>query len=116
MHTWLYPLDLYRFVFQFSREGTHKTLEKDSVLSLLPIILDKHRAPHLPLFLDFLSSSAHTRITMDQWESFLQFQDSVRVDLSGYEDDNACNTDILLCSQIFSVYAFMFAYLFYLYT
>eukprot|EP01031_Cornospumella_fuschlensis_P037700 gene37700-45801_t len=46
--------DFYRFVFQFSREGTHKTLERDLVVGLLPIVLDENRAPHLPHFLAFL--------------------------------------------------------------
>jgi len=30
---------LYKFVFQFSREGTHKTLEKDMVVALMQMIL-----------------------------------------------------------------------------
>ena len=70
-------------------------VEKETVLGLLPIILDKHRAPHLPYFIEFLSSpasAAHTRITLDQWESFLQFNDNVLVDLSNYEEDNACKS------------------------
>jgi hypothetical protein len=59
--------DFHHFVFQFSREGTHKTLEKDAVASLLPLVLDVHRAPHLPYFLEFLSSptaSSYQRITL----------------------------------------------------
>ena len=30
--------DFYRFCFQFNREGTHRTLEKDLVLVLLPMV------------------------------------------------------------------------------
>eukprot|EP01035_Chromulina_nebulosa_P021090 gene21090-27331_t len=81
--------DFYKFVFQFSREGTHKTLEKDVVLSLLPIVLDKNRAPHLDLFLEYLTNCSHTRITLDQWDSFLQFNYSIDIDITNYEDDGA---------------------------
>mmetsp|Transcript_12301 Transcript_12301/g.18639 ORF Transcript_12301/g.18639 Transcript_12301/m.18639 type:complete len:215 (-) Transcript_12301:151-795(-) len=81
--------DFFRFVFQFSREGTHKTIEKEIVASLLPIVLDRNRAPHLEYFLQFLESCNHTVITLDQWDSFLQFQDSVGVDLAHYDDDGA---------------------------
>eukprot|EP01035_Chromulina_nebulosa_P003775 gene3775-5160_t len=87
--------DFYRFVFQFSREGTHKTIEKDMVIALLPIVLDTNRAPHLTLFLEFLQTACtekvHQRITLDQWDSFLQFSGTVKVDLSNHEDDGACN-------------------------
>eukprot|EP01038_Epipyxis_sp_PR26KG_P004271 gene4271-6050_t len=82
--------DFYRFVFQFSREGTHKTIEKEIVLGLLPIILDSNRAPHLELFLNFLQQAQqHQRITLDQWDSFLQFQHVVKLDLSNLEEDGA---------------------------
>jgi hypothetical protein len=68
--------DFYRFVFQFSREGTKKTIgtchahawcflttlycislhsiEKEVIASLLPIVLDRNRAPHLEYFLQVL--------------------------------------------------------------
>jgi hypothetical protein len=59
-------------------------------LSLLPLVLDSHRAPHLNLFMDFLKQSTHQRITLDQWDSFLQFNQSVQVDLKGYDSDSAC--------------------------
>lgn len=56
----------------------------------MPMILDKDRAPHLPFFLEFLQTSKEQRITLDQWESFLQFNHVVKVDLSNFEDDGAC--------------------------
>jgi hypothetical protein len=58
--------EFYRFVFQFSREGTHKTIgppplasytslgvssEKEIICGLMPIVLDRNRAPHLEHFL-----------------------------------------------------------------
>lgn len=59
-------------------------------MGLLPIVLDANRAPHLPHFLAFLETTAHQRITLDQWDSFLQFNNNVKVDLSNHEDDGAC--------------------------
>ena len=54
------------------------------------MILEKDRAPHLEHFLEYLQQCKHTRITLDQWESFLQFNQNVNVDLSNFEDDGAC--------------------------
>ncbi len=54
------------------------------------MILDKDRAPHLSYFLEFLQSNKEARITLDQWESFLQFNHAVKEDLSNFEDDGAC--------------------------
>lgn len=68
-------------------------IEKDLVQALLPIVLDNNRAPHLELFLEFLSGcndKVHQRITLDQWDSFLQFNLIVKRDLSNHEDDGAC--------------------------
>lgn len=82
--------DFYKFVFQFSREGTHKTIEKEMIMALMAMVLDKNRAPHLDFFVEFLKTSAHQRITLDQWDSFLQFQHSIKLDLSNYDEDGAC--------------------------
>lgn len=65
-------------------------LENEVVRTLLPIVLDEQRAPHVSQFLEFLSQSAHTRITLDQWESFLQFNAAIGLDLQGFDDDGAC--------------------------
>lgn len=82
--------EFYRFCFTFSREGTHKTIEKELAVALLQMVLDTTRAPHLDYFLDFLNQNTqHTRITMDQWDSFLQFNHIVGIDVSNMEDDGA---------------------------
>jgi hypothetical protein len=99
--------DFYRFVFQFSREGTHKTIgtcyrrslhltlmldaaEREVIIALLPIVLDRSRAPHLDNFLRFLQQSSSNVITLDQWDSFLQFNHTVAPDFSDYDEDGAC--------------------------
>ncbi len=65
------------------------------VIALLPIVLDTNRAPHLTLFLEFLQTACtekeNQRINLDQWDSFLQFSSTVKVDLSNHVDDGACN-------------------------
>ena len=55
----------------------------------MPIILDKFRAPHLEYFLEFLGQCSHPRITLDQWESFLLFNQNINLDLSNLEEDGA---------------------------
>eukprot|EP00546_Thalassionema_frauenfeldii_P008241 CAMPEP_0178915004 /NCGR_PEP_ID=MMETSP0786-20121207/11765_1 /TAXON_ID=186022 /ORGANISM="Thalassionema frauenfeldii, Strain CCMP 1798" /LENGTH=206 /DNA_ID=CAMNT_0020588025 /DNA_START=349 /DNA_END=969 /DNA_ORIENTATION=+ len=69
--------DFYKFCFQFNREGTHKTLEKDLVLDLIPLVLgNTNRIPsdRYDSFSAFLKqSSDYTRITLDQWTSFWDF-------------------------------------------
>ena len=67
--------------------------EKEIIIGLLPIVLDVNRAPHLPHFLQFLETTSHQRITLDQWDSFLQFNAVVLPDLSNLEEDGACKHD-----------------------
>jgi hypothetical protein len=79
--------DFYKFCFQFNRVGTHRTLDKDLVVALLPMVL-KGRLPassttpnskddRLDMFLEFLEKGddqqLYGRITLDQWTSFLDF-------------------------------------------
>jgi hypothetical protein len=66
------------------------------IIGLLPIVLDKDRAPHLESFLEFLSQCNHNRITLDQWDSFLQFNHNVKYDLSNLEEDGACKDHSLV--------------------
>uniref|UniRef100_A0A7S2C2E8 Defective in cullin neddylation protein n=1 Tax=Octactis speculum TaxID=3111310 RepID=A0A7S2C2E8_9STRA len=81
--------DFYRFCFQFNREGTHKTIEKAIVMELLPMVLDKDRCVFIDEFITFLGVHSSSRITADQWNSFLEFSITIGADLSGYDDDSA---------------------------
>jgi hypothetical protein len=65
-------------------------IEKEIILGLMPIVLDSNRAPHLPHFLQFLEAASHQRVTLDQWDSFLQFNAAVNADLGNLEEDGAC--------------------------
>lgn len=64
-------------------------------MGLMPIVLDVNRAPHLPHFLAFLETTAHQRITLDQWDTFLNFNNKVNVDLSNASEDAACKYSTL---------------------
>ena len=69
-------------------EGTHRTIEKDIVSALLPIAIGDRSAHTVP-FLAFLEKSSTTRVTLDQWCSFLEFSDKVGPNFEGYEEDGA---------------------------
>ena len=84
--------------------------EKDIIISLLPIVLDSNRAPHLDLFLSFLETTTHQRITLDQWDSFLQFNHAVKVDLSNHDDNGACKTNLWPIYELFNLWLFANVY------
>jgi len=82
--------EFYRFCHIFSREGTKKTLEKDIVQALLPILLDANRAPHLASFLEFLedpSSAEFTHFSIDAWDGFYVFNNSVSPTLEDFDGE-----------------------------
>jgi Cullin binding len=82
----------HKFCFQFNRQGTHKSLDKDVVISLLQIVLkDSQVVPtdRLTSFVDFLGQHHELdKITSDQWVSFLDFCVEVK-DLAEYEDSTS---------------------------
>jgi Cullin binding len=68
--------DFYKFCFQFNRQGTHKTLDKELAIALLKLVLkEDHRIPtdRLDTFCSFLATTAHSHITLDEWTLFLDF-------------------------------------------
>ena len=66
-----------------------KTLLRETVLDLLPIVIGPDRAPHLESFLDFLQDSANVKdITLDQWKTFIKFNQQIPLDCSGYSADD----------------------------
>jgi len=79
--------DFYKFCFQFNRQGTHRTLDKDMVVALLEMVLNGRIADdRLKTFCPFTESqTSYTRITLDQWCSFLDFCYECE-DLSTYDE------------------------------
>lgn len=70
--------EFYKFCFQFNRQGTHKTLDKDLVTALLKMCLtnDRITSTRLDTFCDFLETTkdeSYSKITLDQWRSFFDF-------------------------------------------
>jgi len=76
----------YRFVFMFQREGRRKTIEKDLVKAMLEQVLS---SAHLPQFLEFLDVSKEDQITIDQWNSFYEFQAKIDVDMGNFDEADA---------------------------
>lgn len=84
--------DFYKFCFQFNRQGTHKTLEKDLVIGLLEMTLkgriDQERVSSFIQFLNETKDASYDRITLDQWLSFLDFSKEC-TDLNEYDEENS---------------------------
>ena len=82
-----------KFCFQFNRQGTHKTLDKELVVELLPLVVqDRIGKERVTTFCKFLSQSediAYKNITLDQWMSFYDFSMENPDDLSGYDEDES---------------------------
>lgn len=68
-----------KFCFQFNRAGTHKTLDKDLAIALLRLCLTgSGRITHERLdsfcaYLEATTAESHSKITLDQWRSYLDF-------------------------------------------
>merc|ERR1719416_48602 len=85
--------EFYKFTFQFNREGTHRTLDKDLVIAMLKMVLnDRVDEQRIASFIDFLengaSDSAYSRITLDQWMSIFDFCKECR-DLNDYDEETS---------------------------
>mmetsp|Transcript_13350 Transcript_13350/g.15306 ORF Transcript_13350/g.15306 Transcript_13350/m.15306 type:complete len:261 (+) Transcript_13350:304-1086(+) len=83
----------YKFCFQFNREGTHKTLEKDMAIALWKMVFsqtgERVAKDRYESFCDFLEeSSLHSRITLDQWTSFWDFCQECP-DINDYDEDTS---------------------------
>lgn len=82
--------DFYKFTFQFNREGTHRTLDKDLVIGLLRMVLkDRIETKRLESFIKFLEEKGdYSRITLDQWMSIYDFCKEYR-DLDLYDEETS---------------------------
>lgn len=84
--------DFYKYTFQFNREGTHRTLDKDLVISLFQMVLkDRVDGARLSSFSEFLEKQkdeTYSRITLDQWTSFLEFCHEID-DLDEYDEETS---------------------------
>mmetsp|Transcript_19543 Transcript_19543/g.33310 ORF Transcript_19543/g.33310 Transcript_19543/m.33310 type:complete len:267 (+) Transcript_19543:112-912(+) len=88
--------EFYKFCFQFNRQGTHKTLEKDLVVALLKMCLNSdritsHRLDTFCEFLETTTDASYNKITLDQWRSFLDFSQEFPDEgsLMGYDESES---------------------------
>mmetsp|Transcript_16914 Transcript_16914/g.47471 ORF Transcript_16914/g.47471 Transcript_16914/m.47471 type:complete len:221 (+) Transcript_16914:274-936(+) len=82
--------EFYKFCFQFNRQGTHRTLDKEMVTALMNMVLKgRIGSDRLETFCKFLElQTSYTRITLDQWTSFLDFCYECE-DLSTYDESTS---------------------------
>jgi hypothetical protein len=82
----------YKFCFQFNLSGTHRTLDKELVCGLLPLVVqdrvDTERLSSFVTFLERKNEKETTRITFDQWTSFYDFCQQVP-DLRFYDESTS---------------------------
>lgn len=56
------------------------------------------RSRYTEEFVEFLKQlPANTRVTFDQWCSFLEFSSTVSDGFEGYDEDGACEYSVYLC-------------------
>jgi len=84
--------EFYKFCFRFNCEGTYKTIAKDMIMELNPMVL-KGRIPEERLgqfkgFLEKTDDTSYNRITLDQWMSFLDFS-LENPDIDQYDEENS---------------------------
>ena len=87
----------YKFAFQFSREGTHRNIEKELAVALWQMILSDRNNNHVTNFCKFLENNTddNFRINLDQWVSFLDFSATISKDCKDYDDDDNCAWPVL---------------------
>lgn len=82
--------DFFRFVFEISREQGSKVLELEVALALLDMLLGQ-TFPLASKFRTFLSRKEGLRaLSIDQWQSFLEFCKQHSRGLDNYDSDGAC--------------------------
>jgi hypothetical protein len=87
--------DFYRFCFKFNREDTQKkTIEKELVAQLLPMLL-KDRSRFTSPFVVFLASAPVSRVSNDEWNSFLEFSKQFERGLDKYDADEGAWPSLL---------------------
>lgn len=84
--------DFYKFSFKFNCEGTYKTIDKEMIAELNPMVLkDRIAQDRIMKFKEFLNGTddaSYQRITLDQWMSFLDFSLECQ-DLDEYDEESS---------------------------
>lgn len=62
------------------------------------------RSRYTEEFVEFLQQCpANTRVTFDQWSSFLEFSNTVKDDFQGYDEEGACECSFLFVLFVLSI-------------
>lgn len=79
---------MYRFSFDFCRNKDQRSLDTDMAIEMLKILLiDSWKL--LDPFIEFITQSDYKVINKDQWCNVLEFNRTVKSDLSNYDVDGA---------------------------
>jgi len=79
---------IYRYAFDFCRNQDQRTLDIDTAVTMMHLLLDGSW-PLLDDFLEFLQNSKYKVLNRDQWCNVLEFSRSINADLSNYDEDGA---------------------------
>jgi len=79
---------IYRYAFDFCRNQDQRTLEIDTAMAMINLLLHGSWSL-LDDFLEFLQNSKYKVLNRDQWCNVLEFSRSILPDLSNYDEDGA---------------------------
>jgi hypothetical protein len=80
--------DLFRFAFDFSRTPNQRSLDIDTAIALLELLLGSRWAD-CAMFVAFLQASQFKVINRDQWMNILEFSTTMAPDLTNYDATGA---------------------------
>lgn len=79
---------IYRFGFDFAREKTQRSMDMETGLAMLRLLLEGRWSLSGAL-LRYLGQSRHRVVNRDQWNSILDFSRAVTADLANYDENGA---------------------------
>ncbi|CDW86113.1 UNKNOWN [Stylonychia lemnae] len=95
--------DLYKYVFEFSRDQGYKNIAIETAFALWQILLS-NKCLFLNDFIEFLQTEKKDQLVMqkDNWVMFLELVESTRGDFGNFVDDGCWNTMIEQFSQYYA--------------
>ncbi|KAF9428738.1 hypothetical protein BGZ94_001273, partial [Podila epigama] len=76
--------EFYRYIFMFAKDSDQKCMAIDTAVGMLDTVLEGR--PHIKKFLEFLEAKKPVKvINKDQWNSLLEFSDTIYEDFSNYD-------------------------------
>lgn len=81
--------DLYKFAFNYMKEDpAHKTVNLEISKAYLTLLIGQR--PHIASFVEYLDhQTTYKGMNLDQWMTLLDFINSVKEDLSNYDENGA---------------------------